>query len=55
MSNFMQRIYGTSVKGSREDKLCLKPDKNKGFTVSSYYSVLPGNGEQSFPWKSIWK
>ena len=23
--------------------------------MSGYYRVLLGNGDQSFPWKSIWK
>ena len=53
--NFLDMIYGASAKGSGEDKLCCKPDKNKGFTVSGCYRVLLGNGDQSFPWKSIWK
>ena len=53
LSNFMDMIYGTSVKGSGLDKLCWKPEKNKGFTVRGYYKVLD-NGVQSFPWKSIW-
>ena len=53
LSNFMDMIYGTSVKGSGQDKLCWKPEKNKGFTVRGYYKVLD-NGVQSFPWKSIW-
>ena len=51
----MDIVYSASVNGSGEDKLCWKPDKNKGFTASGYYKILLGNGDLSFPWKSIWK
>ena len=37
----------------KEDKLCWTT--NTGFTVSSYYRVLIGNGDLSPPWKCIWK
>lgn len=46
LSNFMDMIYGASVKGSGQDKLCWKPMKNKGFMVSGYYRVLLDNGVQ---------
>ena len=29
--------------------------QKRGFEFSSYYQVLIGNGDQSFPWKSIQK
>ena len=54
LSNFMDMIYGASVKGNGQDKLCWKPEKNKGFMVRGYYRVLLDNGVQSFPWKGIW-
>ena len=54
LSNFMDMIYGASVKGSGQHKLCWKPEKNKGFMVRGYYMVLLDNGVQSFPWKGIW-
>ena len=34
--------------------ICWKPDK-KGFTMSGYYKLLHCNGNQSFPWKYMWK
>lgn len=39
----------------REDKLCWKLAKRKGFEVSSFYLAQMGVCEQSFPWRSIWK
>ena len=55
LSNFMATIYGASVRGSREDKMCWVLDKKEGFQVSGFYHVLLHTNIQSFPWKSIWK
>ena len=55
LSNSMATIYGTSVRGSREDKMCWVLDKKEGFQVSGFYHVLLHTNIQSFPWKSIWK
>ena len=30
MSGFMDTIYGSSVRGFGEDKMCWKPNRNKG-------------------------
>ena len=35
--------------------MCWKPDRNKGFMVKDYYSLLAGSIDFCFPWKSIWK
>ena len=66
--NFIRAVQGWELKSvkfhgcnlwciskRKEDKLCWKPDKNTGFTMSSYYRVLIGNGDLSPPWKCIWK
>lgn len=55
LSNFMDSIYNTSVKGSREDKICWILAKKKGFGISGYNQVLLNANDQSFPWRSIWK
>lgn len=55
LSNFIDSIYGTPMKGSGEDKICWIVAKKKGFEVSGYYQVLLNANDQSFPWKSIWK
>ena len=52
---FMDTIYGATVKGFGEDKMCWKPDRNKGFMVNNYYCLLVGSNDCYFPWKSIWK
>ena len=52
--DFMATIYGSSVRGIGEDKICWKLDRNKGFIVSAYYHILVGC-DLLFPWKSIWK
>ena len=44
--NFMDVIYGASVKGNGEDKLCYRPNKKNGFIVSGYYWVLLGISDQ---------
>jgi len=54
-SSFIVTIYGFSVRGLGEDKMCWKPDRNKGFMVKDYYSLLAGSIDFCFPWKSIWK
>ena len=38
--SLMSRIYGASLKGVGDDKMCWKPARGKGFTVCSYYQVL---------------
>ena len=40
MSSFMDTIYGATVKGFGENKMCWKPNRNKGFIVNNYYSLL---------------
>ena len=55
LAGFMDTIYGASVKGFGEDKLCWKLDREKGFLVKDYYSLLVGSNDYCFPWKSIWK
>ena len=51
----MARIYGASLKGVGDEKMCWKPTRGKGFTVHSFYQVLTNNFDQSFPWKTVWK
>ena len=55
MSDFMETIYGSPIKGLGEDKMCWILSKNKGFLVSDYYRILVGSTFYGFPWKSIWK
>ena len=55
MSDFMETIYGSPIRGLGEDKMCWIPSKEKGFMVSDYYRILVGNTFYGFPWKSIWK
>ena len=51
----MDTIYGPTVRGFGEDKICWKLDGSKGFKVNNYYSLLVGSNDCCFPWKSIWK
>ena len=55
MSSFMDTIYGPTVRGFGEDKICWKLDGSKGFKVNNYYSLLVGSNDCCFPWKNIWK
>uniref|UniRef100_A0A7N2R7M9 Reverse transcriptase zinc-binding domain-containing protein n=1 Tax=Quercus lobata TaxID=97700 RepID=A0A7N2R7M9_QUELO len=55
MSDFLETIYGSSIRGLGEDKMCWIPSKVKGFLVSDYYRILAGSAFFGFPWKSIWK
>ena len=54
-SNSMDIIYGVSLHGGGDDKMCWKPSKKRGFEVRGYYRVLIRNSDQLFPWKSKWK
>ena len=49
LSGFMDTIYGASVKGYGEDKMCSKLDREKGFMVKNYYSILMGSNDYCFP------
>ena len=51
----MSRIYGASLKGVGDAKMCWNPAGGKGFIVHSYYQELTNSVDQSFPWKTIWK
>ena len=51
----MSRIYGASLKGVGDDKMCWKPVMGRGFAVRSYYQVLTKSFDQSFPWKTVQK
>ena len=55
MSGFLYTIYGSSIRGFDEDKMCWKPSRDKGFKVKDYYRILLGSTDFCFPWKSIWK
>ena len=52
MSGFLDTIYGSSIRGFGEDKMCWKPSRVK---VNDYYRILVGSTDFYFPWKSIWK
>ena len=54
VSSFLDTIYGSTVKGFGENKMSWKLDRNKGFMVKDYYSLV-GFNDCCFPWKSIWK
>ena len=53
--SLMPKIYGASLKGVGDDKMCWELARGKGFTVHSYYQVLTNSFDQSFPWKIVWK
>ena len=55
LAGFMNTIYGYSVRGFGEDKMCWKSDREKDFMVKDYYNLLVGSNDYCFPWKSIWK
>ena len=55
VSSFMVTIYGSSVRGFEEDKMCWKTVRSKGFMFKDYYSLLVGPIDFCFPWKSIWQ
>ena len=40
MSGFMNTIYGSSIRGFGEDKMCWKPSRDMGFKVNDYYRIL---------------
>ena len=56
LSDFMESIYASPLRGLSEDKMCWIPNKHKGFRVSDYYKILVGNtflgkvfGSKRFP------
>ena len=55
MSDFMETIYGSPIRGLGEDKMCWIPSKVNGFLVSDYYRSLASTVFFGFPWKNIWK
>ena len=55
VSGFMETIYGSSIRGFGEDKMCWIPSKDKGFMVNDYYRILVGPTIYGFPWRNIWK
>ena len=55
LAGFMDTINGALVKGFGEDKMCWKPDREQGFMLKDYCSLLVGSNDYCFPWKSIWK
>ena len=53
MLGFMNTIYGSSIRGFGEDKMCWKPSRDKGFKVNDYCRISMGSTDYCFPWKSI--
>ena len=50
--NFIHSMYFI---GERQDKLCWKSTKNKGFKVSEFYLSLFSTPDNLFPWKLVWR
>ena len=49
LAGFIDTIYGASVRGFGEDKMCWKSDIKKGFIVKDYYNLLVGFNDYCFP------
>ena len=49
LADFMDAIYGVSVRGFDEDKTCWQTNRKKGFTVKDYYNLLVGSNDYCFP------
>ena len=49
LSCFMETIYGSSIRGFGEDKMCWILSKDKGFLVKDYYRILAGPTIFGFP------
>lgn len=49
LSSFMETIYGSSIRGFGEDKMCWIPSKEKGFLVKNYYRILASLTIFGFP------
>ena len=47
LAGFMDTIYGASVRGFGDDKMSWKSDREKGFMVKDYYSLLVGSNDYS--------
>ena len=45
LAGFMDTIYGASMKGFGEYKMCWKPNREKGFLVRNYNSLLVGSND----------
>ena len=43
LSDFMESIYASPLRGLGEDKMCWISSKYKGSRVSDYYKILVGN------------
>ena len=53
LGGFMDLIYSSSMLGKRDDKMCWKPNKSRGFEVLGYYRHLYPSNSIHFPWKSM--
>ena len=49
----MNTVYGASVRGFGEDKMCWKSDSDKGFMVMDYYNLLVGSMTIAFLGKAF--
>uniref|UniRef100_A0A7N2LQI9 Prefoldin subunit 6 n=1 Tax=Quercus lobata TaxID=97700 RepID=A0A7N2LQI9_QUELO len=45
LAGFMDTIYGASMRGFGEDKMCWRSDREKGFMVKDYYNLLVGSND----------
>ena len=49
MSDFMETIYGSPIRGLGENKMYWIPSKDKGFLVIDYCRILVGTTFYGFP------
>ena len=54
LTSFLKLIYSMPLTSEEHEKLCWKPEKNKGFKVSEYYLSLSLTPETFFPRKHVW-
>ena len=52
---FWNLIHSMTFTSERQDKLCQKSTKNKGFKVSEFYLSLFSTPDNLFLWKLVWR
>ncbi|XP_035544454.1 uncharacterized protein LOC108983424 isoform X2 [Juglans regia] len=55
VSEFFSMIYSSERLTTQDDRLQWRGKDSKKFSVKTYYKILVSQGNEYFPWKSIWK
>ncbi|KAG2675237.1 hypothetical protein I3760_13G175100, partial [Carya illinoinensis] len=55
VTDFFKLLYSVAIRRHERDHILWKNTETNKFSVGSFYKMMNGQHNFSFPWKNIWK